>query len=48
MKDQIPGEAPEEPETWQEFMKDMETIIMPGVSSSSALRTNRITYYQMN
>lgn len=33
MRDLIPGEAPEEPETWQDFMKDMETIIMPGVST---------------
>lgn len=29
----IPNEAPAEPETYEEIMKDVERVIMPGVSS---------------
>lgn len=29
----IPTEAPAEPETYEEIMKDVERVIMPGVSS---------------
>ena len=28
----IPEEAPEEPEQWQDIMKDLEKVIMPGVT----------------
>lgn len=28
----IPEEAPETPEKWQDVMKDIERVIMPGVS----------------
>lgn len=28
----LPKEAPEEPEKWEEIIKDMERFIMPGVS----------------
>jgi hypothetical protein len=29
----LPKEAPEEPEKWEDIMKDMEKFIMPGVSN---------------
>ena len=29
----IPSEAPHEPETWQDVVKDIERVIMPGVRS---------------
>lgn len=28
----LPGEAPEQPECWDEIMRDVETKIMPGVT----------------
>ena len=27
----VPGEAPEEPEKWEDVFKDIERVIMPGV-----------------
>jgi len=32
LRDLIPEEAPEAPEKWQDIMKDIERVIMPGVS----------------
>lgn len=31
LRDLIPEEAPEEGEKWEEIMKDIERVIMPGV-----------------
>lgn len=30
----VPDEAPKHPENWQEIMKDIERVIMPGVEKS--------------
>ena len=32
LQEMIPKEAPQQPETWEEIMQDMERVIMPGVS----------------
>ena len=32
IKDLIPAEAPENPESWQDVMKDVDRVIMPGVT----------------
>lgn len=33
----IPDSVPEEPESWQDFLKDIERVIMPGVSKQKQL-----------
>lgn len=32
LKNLIPAEAPQDPEQWEDIMKDMNRIILPGVS----------------
>jgi hypothetical protein len=34
LQQMIPKNVPEKPEKWEEIMKDIERMIMPGVSSS--------------
>lgn len=34
----LPKEAPDDPESWQEVLKDVEETIMPGVSNVNGVR----------
>jgi len=33
LRHMIPAKAPENPETWEDIMKDVERVVMPGVST---------------